>query len=183
MSGAMGPATVQAFEARGSEVVVSSDDPVDATAFRDALAAAVATADYLELTEHANMFDLDPMSRLEGVDPPVYAVRRFTGAHRDAFLANVRQLPEEGGAEPMCLFSPHHTLDFFEGGRRVSAMEICFSCAQLRWSANGSRRPDGLVALLRELTEANGLSVARDWRKAAARRLPMDKPKMELAPR
>lgn len=127
------------------------------------LADAVRRAERIVVTEHAN--DYDQTIDLGFSKPDhVYASHELTAAERGRLLRAIESAAPQATLDPMCLFSPHHAIEFHTGSRRESRIDVCFTCGQLRWDAVAGLYPDDLLSLFRDLVNAIGMRAEQDWR-------------------
>jgi hypothetical protein len=133
-----------------------------------ALVETVQKSDRIVITEHSNVDDiLDPETqpqRPAGYIPITYATHELSASERAKFLTSLNSIATKTqDAEPACIFEPHHTITFYRGKRKTSAMRICFQCGQVEWDGSRKTRPWSLIPALKNLVSGTGMEVERDW--------------------
>lgn len=143
-------------------------DRGDASAYRQLLVDALRSADRIVVTEHSNRYDLDDPDSEEFIGPYfVYASHTLSDEERVQLVKAVENVDPEFSLAPMCLFSPHHAIEFYVGTRRESRMEICFSCGDLIWDAVYAKYPRALLGVFDSLMKESGLTPEQNWRRKA----------------
>lgn len=136
----------------------------NASAYRQLLVDALRSADRIEVTEHSNRFDLTEPHGNRFIGPYfIYASHTLSDEERARLVKAVENVDPEFSLAPMCLFSPHHAIDFYVGTRRESRMEICFSCGDLVWDAVYAEYPRALLGVFDSLMKESGLTPEQNW--------------------
>ncbi len=132
---------------------------------------AVRDSDRIVVTSHHNEYDVyDELSGKYVGEHIVVATRELDAAARAAFLAKLATLDPVSDPPPGCLFSPHHAIEFHDGGKHVSTVEICFTCGDLYWDAANLIHPRALLTELYALAGKLGLEPGREWASTAVNR-------------
>jgi hypothetical protein len=135
----------------------------------------VQKSDKIVITEHSCPHDaLEPKTgkSLIAVEI-VYDTRELNAPQRELFLPIVRTMdPKTQEWVTLCLFEPHHAIQFYSAGKLTSTMETCFKCGQVEWGATNAMPPELLLSSLARFIESIGLSPERDWHALAKERLP-----------
>lgn len=143
-------------------------DRGNAAGYQQVLLDALRSADRIVVTEHSNRYDLDDPHSNQFIGPYfVYASHTLTQEERARLVKAVETVDPEFSLAPMCLFSPHHAIDFYVGTRRESRMEICFSCGDLAWDAVHASYPRALLGVFERLVTESGLTPEQNWRRKA----------------
>lgn len=161
-----------------SEPVATSAHEGNRGDYQRRLLHAIRSADRVVVTEHSNAFD-----RFRGDMPDgpyvVYATHTLDDRERSTLLHQIESIdPQVMEAVSMCLFSPHHALEFYVGEQRRSTLEICFTCGQLQWSAVDAYYPPDVLRVFMALVSASGMTPDQDW-EAKASVLERDSPRDE----
>lgn len=135
--------------------------------YRDRLAAAIARADRIVVTEHSSPWDARNESS-ESLAPQdiVYSAVTLSAQQREQFgdaierMSTITQDWMSG-----CLPAWHHTVSFYEQDRLASTMKICFECSQVQWDGgDGLTHPKSIHEVLRNFVANTGLHPHREWR-------------------
>jgi hypothetical protein len=142
--------------------------------YRDALVKMIRRSDRIVVTEHSDIHDAFDPERNGDRDPRpkeiVYREITLSSEQRSEFASSIERLdPKTQDAFAACIFSPHHTIDFYSNGRRISVMKICFECSQVEWDGSRVSPPWALYAGLARFIATIGLSPERDWDALAER--------------
>lgn len=134
--------------------------------YQQLLLTALRQADRVVLTEHSNKYDsFDPVTSVSNGPYQVYASHQLSDEERARLITAVAAVDPQSSLIPMCLFSPHHAVDFYVGDQRESRLEICFTCGEMEWDAVYAWYPYQLIGVFAKLVEQSGMETGRDWRK------------------
>jgi hypothetical protein len=112
---------------------------------RRAILDAARNADSIVIIEHSDRFDPGERASMpdrgnwnsyhEKIFKTIRLPHDDLGKLSDAFpfVWSLSQLTEEN----LCIFSPHHRLEFATQGGHVDTLEICFICGDLDWNSEG----------------------------------------------
>ena len=134
--------------------------------YRDALAGMIRRADRIVVTEHSYLYDAYDADAGKSLIPNevVYGSHQLSPAQKDFFQSTVDGLdPTTQDAFAACVYEPHHRIEFYASGERISTMAICFKCSQVKWDATSATPPWSLYPGLAALVEEAGFSPKRDW--------------------
>lgn len=134
------------------------------------LLTAINNSDKIVVTEHSHPFDNwdDKSDKSLVPNDIIYKSKEIAKGKKDDFLEIVNNLDGEvQQAYPMCIFQPHHTIQFFSKNRLLSTMEICFICDHIRWTGSKAKPPLSLYTGLEEFLKENGFNSKRDWKSLA----------------
>ena len=143
-------------------------------AYRDALAGMIRRADRIVVTEHSYLYDAYDADAGKSLIPSevVYGSHQLSPAQKDFFQSTIDGLdPTTQDAFAACVFEPHHRIEFYAGGERISTMANCFKCSQVKWDATSATPPWSLYPGLAALVEEAGFSPKRDWAALARQHL------------
>lgn len=135
--------------------------------YREAVIDAIQASDRIVVTEHSDCTDF-PREIASRNEAPRYEYGRveLTPPVRAGFLRSVMAMDSTTQSSfATCLFAPHHTIEFYGGGKLQSTMQICFQCADIEWDA--TRRiasPLGMFSALQPLIKVVGFQEKRDWK-------------------
>lgn len=138
----------------------------DGLEYRKALAGLIRRADRIVVTEHSYLYDAYDADAGKSLIPNevVYGRHPLSPSQRDFFQSLVDGLdPTTQDAFAACIFEPHHRIEFYAAGERISTMAICFKCSQVKWDATSAIPPWSLYSGLAALMEEVGFSSERDW--------------------
>ena len=157
--------TNASIEAEGQ--VVASDD---GKLFKADLLSVISRADRIIITEHSNKNDYsDPDAGVVYQGPVIkYGQVELNDKQKADFSSVIISLSNETqDAFAACIFDPHHTIQFYSGGKLSDTMEVCFQCGQVEWKGNTRTPPWSIYSGLSRVVKSVGLSPERDWRKLA----------------
>lgn len=143
-------------------------DSGDGQLYINALTDAVLKADRIVVTEHSNIYDVLGSSTQQPSEkdyrPVIYSTHELSLTERTDFLDFIKKLkPDTQDAFAACIFEPHHTVTFFQQGRRASTMRICFTCGQVEWDGSNKTPPWSLIPMLKNMIGKIGMKDERDW--------------------
>ena len=144
------------------------------TVYKRMLLERIMASDKITITEHSDRMDFRDEAGNLVEDPPFYEYRTvlLTKAQRSAFVSAVGAMEENTElATSMCIFEPHHRIEFISDHGETSTMSICFKCGQVRWNELDLVHPEGLFGALQHLTKVVGFEVDRDWRSLAKQQI------------
>lgn len=161
-------------QARGPQIAMAPLHDRDGSLYIRALVEAVQDSQRIVISEHSHVDDvLDQLTqpqRPAGYIPIIYSTHELSASERVGLLMSLLNMSgKTQDAESACMFEPHHTITFFYGQSRSSAMRICFQCGQVEWDGTSSMRPWALVPALNTLVIGVGMRPQRDWRALARR--------------
>ena len=148
--------------------------PGDGLEYRDALAAAIARADRIVVTEHSSPLDAtDKVSHeLLTEHEFVYETVNLTPVQRQAFRQTIEQLdPKTQHWASACIPLWHHTVRFYEQGNLASTMRICFVCGHVDWDGSEVTHPGSIHDGMRKVITDLGLHPEREWHVLAHQQL------------
>lgn len=149
-----------AFASVGGE-----EDEGDGQAYLELLSDSIRRADRIVVTEHSSAFDVDPNSgKPFTTEPFVYKTRELNRLQKVVFAKAVERVQiHTDNIFPHCIFDPHHSVYFYNGGKLLSRMQISFVCGQIEWSATDMTAPGSLQDRLQPFLRALGMEPNRDW--------------------
>ncbi|MEM1082540.1 MAG: hypothetical protein AAGI48_00320 [Verrucomicrobiota bacterium] len=130
-------------------------------------------SEHIAMTEHSDRMDFVDESGNLPEDFPFYEYRQvtLTEDQRSGFLSAVEEMDKDtASGSSMCIFEPHHRLEFIGDEEARSTLSICFQCAQVRWNEVNLVHPEGLFETLYSLIDQVGLQADKDWRTLAKQR-------------
>lgn len=135
------------------------------------LGEAIGRADRIEVVEHSSPMDF--LDSNAGERPPakelIYRRVVLTKAQKDGFKSSIEALdPTTQDVFSACLPVEHHRIEFFDKGKLIDSMEICFQCDQVKWSGSSATPPGSLYQGLETLIVSVGMQPKRDWQSLAA---------------
>ena len=148
--------------------VVKSDPKL----FNSALAEAIEKSDKIVIKEHSHKVDFFG-TPAEEANPPTYTYARkeLTPGEKILFLENVRNLKgEEVTEHTLCMFVPHHTIDFYEGGQLKNSMKVCYKCNEVKWNGTAHDASKDVFKALSPAISRAGMHTHRAWDALAKQR-------------
>ena len=159
---------------RIKEDVVSRKIKADTEArkFNRILLDAIQDADKIVIKEHSDKVDFYGLvPELETPPEYTYATKELTTGERILFLEDVMAL--KGVAKignVNSLFTPHHTIEFYEQGALKSSMKISFNTRALKWNATNKRESQDVFQALSAVVGRTGMQTNRAWDGVARQR-------------
>lgn len=144
----------------------------DRNSYLSALRKTIRSSDRIVVTEHSHQTDLYDLERGKSLVPReiVYRTVDLTSAQRLSLGERVETLdPRPQQLFLACANAPHHSIYFYQGGRQVSVMDVCFECARIEWTGSREVPPDELLGRLGAFFRTVGLEPERDWKALAMR--------------
>ena len=148
------------------DAAISAHGPV----YKRHLIKRIKESEDITITEHSDRMDFVDESGNLPEDYPFYEYRQITltEEQRSGFLSAVEEMDEDTvSGSSMCIFEPHHRLEFIGDEEARSTMSICFRCGQVRWDEVNLVHPEGHFAGLHSLIDQVGLQADKDWRTLA----------------
>lgn len=134
--------------------------------YKDDLLNTINSSDKIIVTEHSNPFDIWDKESNQSLVPNdiVYKRKEIDKGEKEEFFEIINKLDGElqNGAS-MCIFEPHHTIEFYSKGKLLSKMEICFVCDHVNWSGSKFNPPWSLYRGLEDFLKKSGFEPKRDW--------------------
>lgn len=129
----------------------------------------VKNSDTIVFIEHSYYLDfLDPKSN-DQINPdnaPTYTYKKIelTDSQKKNLISSLNSIKEKDiNMFSMCIFVPHHRIEFYRQGNMSSSMEICFKCADIEWSLTNYARPIDLMSVLGDAFRNAGFETQKDW--------------------
>lgn len=144
---------------------VHAEDPDSSAAFQQQLLTALRKAGRIVLTEHSDKYDSFDRVTSEANGPyHVYASHQLSAEERKHLIDAVAAVDPQAGPSTLCMFSPHHAVDFYAGEQRDSRLEICFTCGDMEWDAAANASyPQELVGVFNRLAKQSGMKTDQNW--------------------
>lgn len=137
--------------------------------YKQALLASIRSATRIIVTEHSHPLDYryfssDPTITLD-TSEHVYARIALSNAQKHRFYVIASALDERTeDVFTLCIFVPHHTIQFYQGTKLQSTMDVCFHCGDISWDHFSKRPPSSMINGLRQFVREIGLKPKREWR-------------------
>lgn len=147
-------------------VIPSASHSVQDDRYKLDLLHAIAISDKIILKEHSYPFDAWDESTDKSFIPEniIYRSKEIKAGDKKKLLQIINGLDKEiQRKQSLCLFEPHHSIDFFENGKISSTMEICFSCNQIDWNGSKAKPPLSIYPGLEGFIKYIGFEPKRDW--------------------
>ncbi|WP_374356392.1 hypothetical protein [Chitinimonas sp.] len=132
----------------------------------------IGKADRIVLVEHSSSYDLFQIQKGEQIPLEEIAYRRIqlTAQQKDRFQSMIMALPPETqNAFPACIIEAHHRIEFYQAGKKIDSMEVCFVCGQVEWGGTKATPPWALYGGLEGFVASVGLQPKREWASLAAK--------------
>jgi hypothetical protein len=152
-----------------NEARAISDEISGEHLYKMAFIDAIRRSNRIVVVQHSFKFDLYDVEAHKSLIPEevVYQSRELDTKQKDDLLATMKAMPEKVQEwETMCIFEPHHRIEFYLDSGEVSSMEICFRCQQVQWSGSAMRPPLAFLGTIASFFERVGLATRRsrdDW--------------------
>lgn len=145
--------------------VITINANEEAKNYNLALVDAIQNADRIVIKEHSH--EVDFFGAIPGLDNPPqysYGLKVLNTGEKILFLENARKLKGEARiVKTICLFVPHHTIDFYEKDVLKSSMQICYKCSDIKWSATTYGASQDVFQALTPLITQAGMQPHRAW--------------------
>lgn len=137
----------------------------EARKFNLVLLDAIQDADRIVIREHSDKNDFfGIVPELETPPEYTYATKELTIGDKILFLDEVRVLRGEAKIGSVnSLFTPHHTIDFYEQGALKSSMKINFSNSALNWNGTNQQESQDVFKALNGVVTRAGMQPNRAW--------------------
>lgn len=134
------------------------------TPFAQAFAGMIVRSDRVVISEQSDPFDGTAGSKAPK-PVAVYDERELSKGQKDMLLEAILSMePAAHGAPSVALFKARHTIRFYQEGKLLSAMDLCFECGQIRWQGGlAAPYPDAMLPTLKKVLRNVGLTTDRDW--------------------
>jgi len=134
----------------------------DLNVYKRNIISEIKNSDKIVIAEHSNKFDFDPSS-----DAPEKTYRTVELNVNDKIeLIKSVQDYDFIDVSSLCVFEPHHRIEFYNHGVKSSELEICFQCKDIMWSRDGVIHGN-LSEIFSKVVISSGLEKSRDWKALA----------------
>jgi hypothetical protein len=144
----------------------------EARKFNRILLDAIQDSEKIVIREHSDKLDFHGIvPELETPPEYTYATKELTTAERILFLEEVmvlRGVAKNGNVNS--LFTPRHTIDFYEQGTLKSSMKISFNTLTLQWNATNKKESRDVFQALSAVIGRTGMQTNRAWDAVARQR-------------
>lgn len=155
-----------------SQIVVDGEGNADALKYNQALVSAIQSADKIVIKEHSDKVDFFGVIP-EGSSAPqyTYARKELNTGDKILFLEAAKELKGiENKGHSLCLFSPHHSIDFYEQGQLKSSMKVCYKCNEIKWNGTSYKTPQDVFQAVTPAIKRAGMYTDRGWDALAKQR-------------
>ena len=133
------------------------------------LAEATRKSDRVVVVEHSYLYDTMTGNDSDQELPErKYKTVNLSPDQKVALVQMLRSVnPSVSMYASACIFEPHHRLEFYQGSKRLSTMEVCLKCNQQEWDGTKYGEPvafyEGFASFVRSL----GMRPDADWSELA----------------
>jgi len=138
----------------------------EAKKFKAELLAAISGAHRINVIEHSWRYDFFDENGELVEDPPhiEYERKELTPELRTGFQAVFERMPGiPETAFSLCMFEPHHAIEFIDEEGSKSCIRICFKCGDTEWDGRAVVPPEEFHEVFRSLIEPLGFQAHREW--------------------
>ena len=152
--------------------IVAINDKDNPKQYNKDLADVIEKADKIVIKEHSSKFDFFGVGLgVESAPTYTYARKELSPGEKILFLEGVRNLRGKKKTDfTLCIFVPHHTIDFYEGGQLKSSMKICYKCNDIEWNGTKYETSGDVFKALTPAISRAGMQTHRDWDALAKQR-------------
>lgn len=125
----------------------------------------IQAADKITVTEHSDLVDYLPIHQsTDGYKERTYAVVELDANAALHFLEIISELDEKTqDAFPGCVPEPHHRIEFYAKGKKLSTMDVCLTCGQIDWKGETHTPPESVYQGMSNFVKSLGLHPKMDW--------------------
>jgi len=148
------------------ETIVTGDTAnTNSMEYNRVLAEAISNADKIVFKEHSHKVDFFGVGAGENQAPHyVYRTKELSYNERSLFLEGVRNLRGVSkNTRTLCIFVPHHTIDFYEEGRLKSSMKISYKCFDIEWNGTTLEASKDVFNAISPAIVRAGMDTHRSW--------------------
>jgi hypothetical protein len=157
-----------------TSLCLAEDNPAIIAGYKENIISEVKSADKIFIIEHSNIHDLDAKSK-SGANSKVektYRSLQLTTKQIEALLSQVNNF-QFIEASSLCIFEPHHRIEFYKNGKNTSSIEICFQCQDIQWSKDNKTR--GMLSeVFLSTVLSSGMKTERNWQELAKEKINKD---------